>query len=126
MTGFAAKREDELSCPALYAISCKFQVLLQVISNGCQVHAFVCLPDANGVYLPQPQKFLEGAENRFHSTLSFAFHIASSAALHALYIPFVFLSVCGNIDPFLVAFTNAGLPYRAAFTISPSSKIVVF
>ena len=80
---------EEDICPCFDSFGRKFQVLLQVIDNGGEVHTFVGLPDANGIYFSQPQKLFEGAKHRFHGTLSFAFHIAAAPAFYPFDIPFV-------------------------------------
>ncbi len=60
------------------------------------MHTFIRLANSDGVYFLQTQEFFESPKNRFHSALSFAFHIAATPAFYPFNISFVLLSVCGN------------------------------
>ena len=100
--------QSKRSRTAFRAFLNEFQVLLQVVGYRGEVHYLVGLCQPYRVYLSQPHELGQGAENGFHGALPFALHVPALWTVHPFYVPFIFFTVVGDRELFLVHLAQTG------------------
>jgi hypothetical protein len=63
-----------------------FEMLFQIVSDSCQVRAFVGLFNTNRIYFAKPHKLFEHSKYRFYCALPLAFYILTLTAVYPIYV----------------------------------------
>ena len=124
---FWRKSKNKALCPAFCAFLDKLQIFFDVVGHCREVHTFVGLCQAQGVYLAKAHKLGKCSEYGFHRALPFALHIPTLWAVYPGNVTLVLCTIIGNAELlFLCTFGQTTASYGAVNAYVLASSVFLF